>query len=210
MFLADTSFIVSPFAKTPCAAHGRRLFSSTQGQLWTTAAAFTEASHLIGDFRRRQNPGRLPFSARPGKGKTHAGRPARKIRAGNGFCGRHPRPRQRTVPSSKWSPTTAISTGIAATATRNCPSSGFRNEQPQAAAGNAALSRPRPIDDGGGRKGTRSVFLICDLTATLMIASLSSRSKRILCLTYHFSSRGKQIRRAYPRGGSVQRPRLQH
>jgi len=50
MFLADASFIVSPFAKTP----SRRKWAQTfwekhKGQLWTTTAAFTEASHLIGD-----------------------------------------------------------------------------------------------------------------------------------------------------------------
>lgn len=52
MFLADTSFIVSPFAKTP----KRRVWAQTffkqhQHRLWTTTAAFTEASHLIGDCK---------------------------------------------------------------------------------------------------------------------------------------------------------------
>ena len=51
MFLADASFIVSPFAKTPKRrAWARNFFEQHHGRLWTTAAAFTEASHLIGDF----------------------------------------------------------------------------------------------------------------------------------------------------------------
>ena len=50
MFLADTSFIVSPFAKTPARRKwAQNFFARHKGQLWTTAAAFTEASHLIGD-----------------------------------------------------------------------------------------------------------------------------------------------------------------
>ncbi len=50
MFLADTSFIVSPFAKTPARRKWAQTFWEThKGQLWTTAAAFTEASHLIGN-----------------------------------------------------------------------------------------------------------------------------------------------------------------
>lgn len=50
MFLADTSFIVSPFAKTPARRKwAQNFFQKHHGQLWTTAAAFTEASHLIGD-----------------------------------------------------------------------------------------------------------------------------------------------------------------
>ena len=51
MFLADASFIVSPFAKTPKRrAWAQNFFKQHHGRLWTTAAAFTEASHLIGDF----------------------------------------------------------------------------------------------------------------------------------------------------------------
>ena len=51
MFLADASFIVSPFAKTPKRrAWAQNFFKQHNGRLWTTAAAFTEASHLIGDF----------------------------------------------------------------------------------------------------------------------------------------------------------------
>ena len=50
MFLADTSFIVSPFAKTPARRKwAQSFFQKHHGQFWTTAAAFTEASHLIGD-----------------------------------------------------------------------------------------------------------------------------------------------------------------
>lgn len=50
MFLADTSFIVCPFAKTPSRRKwAQNFWASHKGQLWTTAAAFTEASHLIGD-----------------------------------------------------------------------------------------------------------------------------------------------------------------
>jgi hypothetical protein len=50
MFLADTSFIVSPFAKTPARRKwAQAFFQKHKGQLWTTAAAFAEASHLIGD-----------------------------------------------------------------------------------------------------------------------------------------------------------------
>lgn len=50
MFLADASFIVSPFAKTPSRRKWAQVFFAKQkGRLWTTAAAFTEASHLIGD-----------------------------------------------------------------------------------------------------------------------------------------------------------------
>jgi predicted nucleic acid-binding protein len=50
MFLADTSFIVSPFAKTPARRKwAQAFFQKHKGQLWTTTAAFTEASHLIGD-----------------------------------------------------------------------------------------------------------------------------------------------------------------
>jgi hypothetical protein len=51
MFLADASFIVSPFAKTPKRrAWAQNFFKQHHKSLWTTAAAFTEASHLIGDF----------------------------------------------------------------------------------------------------------------------------------------------------------------
>ncbi|HTR41011.1 MAG TPA: hypothetical protein VMH87_05300 [Pseudomonadales bacterium] len=51
MFLADTSFIVSPFAKTPKRRiWAQSFFKQHHNRLWTTAAAFTEASHLIGDF----------------------------------------------------------------------------------------------------------------------------------------------------------------
>jgi len=51
MFLADASFIVSPFAKTPKRrAWAQNFFKQHHSRLWTTAAAFTEASHLIGDF----------------------------------------------------------------------------------------------------------------------------------------------------------------
>jgi predicted nucleic acid-binding protein len=51
MFLADASFIVSPFAKTPKRrAWAQNFFKQHHDRLWTTAAAFTEASHLIGDF----------------------------------------------------------------------------------------------------------------------------------------------------------------
>ena len=50
MFLADTSFIVSPFAKTPARRKwALAFFEKHKGRLWTTAAAFTEASYLIGD-----------------------------------------------------------------------------------------------------------------------------------------------------------------
>jgi predicted nucleic acid-binding protein len=50
MFLADTSFIVSPFAKTPSRRKwAQTFFEKHKGRLWTTAAAFTEASHLIGE-----------------------------------------------------------------------------------------------------------------------------------------------------------------
>jgi len=50
MFLADTSFIVSPFAKTPPRRKwAQAFFEKNRGRLWTTAAAFTEASHLIGE-----------------------------------------------------------------------------------------------------------------------------------------------------------------
>ncbi len=50
MFLADTSFIVSPFAKTPARRKWAQSFWQKHiGQLWTTTAAFTEASYLIGD-----------------------------------------------------------------------------------------------------------------------------------------------------------------
>lgn len=52
MFLADTSFIVSPFAKTPKRRKwAQNFFQQHHQRLWTTAAAFTEASHLIGDFK---------------------------------------------------------------------------------------------------------------------------------------------------------------
>jgi predicted nucleic acid-binding protein len=51
MFLADAGFIVSPFSKTPKRrAWAQNFFKQHHGRLWTTAAAFTEASHLIGDF----------------------------------------------------------------------------------------------------------------------------------------------------------------
>jgi hypothetical protein len=50
MFLADTSFIVSPFAKTPARRKWAQTFCEKhKGRFWTTAAAFTEASHLIGE-----------------------------------------------------------------------------------------------------------------------------------------------------------------
>lgn len=50
MFLADASFIVSPFAKTPSRRKWAQSFlEKHKGQLWTTTAAFTEASHLVGD-----------------------------------------------------------------------------------------------------------------------------------------------------------------
>ena len=50
MFLADTSFIVSPFAKTASRRKwAQAFFEKHKGRLWTTAAAFTEASHLIGE-----------------------------------------------------------------------------------------------------------------------------------------------------------------
>jgi predicted nucleic acid-binding protein len=50
MFLADTSFIVSPFAKTPARRKwAQTFFEKNKGRLWTTAAAFTEANYLIGD-----------------------------------------------------------------------------------------------------------------------------------------------------------------
>jgi predicted nucleic acid-binding protein len=50
MFLADTSFIVSPFAKTPARRKwAQTFFEKHKGRLWTTAAAFTEASYLIGE-----------------------------------------------------------------------------------------------------------------------------------------------------------------
>jgi hypothetical protein len=50
MFLADASFIVSPFAKTPSRRKwAQAFFEKHKGQFWTTTAAFTEASHLIGD-----------------------------------------------------------------------------------------------------------------------------------------------------------------
>jgi predicted nucleic acid-binding protein len=51
MFLADASFIVSPFARTPKRrAWAQHFFKRYHHRLWTTAAAFTEAGHLIGDF----------------------------------------------------------------------------------------------------------------------------------------------------------------
>ncbi len=51
MFLADASFIVSPFAKMPKRrAWAQNFLKQHHDRLWTTAAAFTEASHLIGDF----------------------------------------------------------------------------------------------------------------------------------------------------------------
>jgi predicted nucleic acid-binding protein len=50
MFLADTSFIVSPFAKIPARRKwAQGFFEKHKGRLWTTGAAFTEASHLIGE-----------------------------------------------------------------------------------------------------------------------------------------------------------------
>ena len=50
MFLADTSFIVSPFAKTPARRKwAQAFFEKHKGRLWTTAAAFTEANYLIDD-----------------------------------------------------------------------------------------------------------------------------------------------------------------
>jgi hypothetical protein len=50
MFLADASFIVSPFAKTPERRKWAQMFfEKNRGQFWTTEAAFAEASYLIGD-----------------------------------------------------------------------------------------------------------------------------------------------------------------
>jgi len=50
MYLADTSFIVSPFSKTPSRRKWAQEFLARyKGQLWTTEAAFTEASYLVGD-----------------------------------------------------------------------------------------------------------------------------------------------------------------
>ena len=50
MFLADASFIVCPFAKTPARRKwAQSFFEKNKGRLWTTAAAFTGASYLIGD-----------------------------------------------------------------------------------------------------------------------------------------------------------------
>jgi predicted nucleic acid-binding protein len=50
MFLADASFIVSPFSKTPARRKwAQEFFEKQKGHLWTTAAAFTEASHLVGE-----------------------------------------------------------------------------------------------------------------------------------------------------------------
>ena len=50
MYLADASFIVSPFSKTPARRKwAQEFFAKHKGQLWTTEAAFTEASHLVGD-----------------------------------------------------------------------------------------------------------------------------------------------------------------
>ncbi|HEX5398017.1 MAG TPA: hypothetical protein VFY06_03105 [Verrucomicrobiae bacterium] len=50
MFLADTSFIVSPFAKTPARRKWAQMFfEKYRGRFWTTAAAFTEAGHLMND-----------------------------------------------------------------------------------------------------------------------------------------------------------------
>ncbi|MDQ6631789.1 MAG: hypothetical protein M3Y82_08525 [Verrucomicrobiota bacterium] len=52
MFLADTSFIVSPFGKTPKRrAWAQNFFKQHHQHLCTTTAAFTEASHLIGDCK---------------------------------------------------------------------------------------------------------------------------------------------------------------
>lgn len=52
MFLADASFIVSPFAKSSKRrAWAQDFLQQHSLNLWTTAAAFTEASHLIGDFK---------------------------------------------------------------------------------------------------------------------------------------------------------------
>ena len=47
------------------------------------------------------------------------------------------------------------------------------------------------------------------VTRSLCMASLFLRSNGIYA-TYHFSSRGEQVRRAHARGGPVQRTRLQH
>jgi hypothetical protein len=50
MFLADASFIVSPFAKTPARRKwAQTFFAKHKGRLWTTMAAFAEASYLIDD-----------------------------------------------------------------------------------------------------------------------------------------------------------------
>lgn len=50
MFLADASFIVSPFAKRPSRRKwALTFFEKHKGRLWTTAAAFTEASYLMDD-----------------------------------------------------------------------------------------------------------------------------------------------------------------
>jgi predicted nucleic acid-binding protein len=50
MYLADTSFIVSPFAKTPSRRKwAQEFFAKYKGQLWTTEAALAEASYLVGD-----------------------------------------------------------------------------------------------------------------------------------------------------------------
>ncbi len=50
MFIADTSLIVCPFAKTAARRRWAQDFLLRHaGQIWTTEAAFAEASHLIGD-----------------------------------------------------------------------------------------------------------------------------------------------------------------
>jgi predicted nucleic acid-binding protein len=51
MFLADTSFIVSPFSKSSARRKWAQAFlEQHRGCFWTTAAAFTEASYLVGDM----------------------------------------------------------------------------------------------------------------------------------------------------------------
>lgn len=48
MFLADTSCIVSPFAKTPARRKwAQTFFEKHKGRFWTTVATFTEAGHLM-------------------------------------------------------------------------------------------------------------------------------------------------------------------
>jgi hypothetical protein len=50
MLLADAGFLVSPFAKTPeRRAWAQNVFKQHHNRWWTTAAAFSGASHPIGD-----------------------------------------------------------------------------------------------------------------------------------------------------------------